>query len=101
VEPANRFNNVFILDPSTVYLWQGFWTPTSFRVVVKQGGLAGPVVYDEKVNATSGTTNWNPDVIYAFLGTSNGAFVDNDGTRVGMTLRNLWVANTPRPANLP
>jgi len=101
VEPPNRFNNIFTLDPSTVYLWQGFWTPTSFRVVVRQGGVTGPVVYEEKVDATSGTTNWNPEVMYPFLGTNNGTFVDNDGTRVGMTLKNLWVGNTPRPATLP
>jgi hypothetical protein len=97
VEAANRFANIFRLDPSKVYLWQGFWTPTSFRLVVKEGGATGPVLYDEKVNATSGTTNWNPEAMFAFLGTNNGLFLDNDGTRVGMTLRNLWVGSTPRP----
>ena len=33
VEPDDRFANTFILDPSKVYLWQAFWTPTSFRLV--------------------------------------------------------------------
>ena len=53
-------HNVFILDPSKVYLWQAFWTPISFRLVVREGGVTGPVVYDETSDATSGTTNWNP-----------------------------------------
>jgi hypothetical protein len=101
VEATNRFANIFLLDPSKVYLWQAFWTPTSFRVAVREGGTTGPVVYDEKVNATSGTTNWNPEAMFAFLGTNNGLFLDNDGTRVGMTLKNLWVGATPRPSTIP
>jgi hypothetical protein len=101
LEADNRFNNIFLLDPSTVYLWQAFWTGTSFRLVVKQGGATGPVLYDETDHATSGTTNWNPEAMFPFLGTNNGAFVPFDGTRVGMTLKNLWVGSTPRPATLP
>jgi hypothetical protein len=97
---AKRFDSVVILDASKVYLWQGFWTPTSFRLVVKEGGLSGPAVYDYEVHSTTGTTNWNPAKMFAFLGTNNGNFVPFDGTRAGMTLRNLWVGNTPRPANL-
>ena len=100
LEVANRFANIFLLDPSTVYLWQSFWTPTSFRLVVKAGGATGSVVYDETANATTGTTNWNPAQMFAFLGTNNGRFVEFDGTRIGMTLRNLWVGSTPRPTSL-
>jgi hypothetical protein len=100
LEVANRFANIFLLDPSTVYLWQAFWTPTSFRLVVRAGGATGSVVYDETANATTGTTNWNPTQMFAFLGTNNGRFVEFDGTRIGMTLRNLWVGSTPRPTSL-
>jgi hypothetical protein len=98
---AKRFESVFLLDPSKVYLWQAFWTPTSVRVVVKEGGTTGPVVYDYKVDATSGTTNWNPEKMFAFLGTNNASYTGFDGTRIGMTLRNLWVGSTPRPTTLP
>jgi len=102
VEPdtAERYQSVVALDPSRVYLWQAFWTPTSVRVVVKDGGTTGPVVYDHNEDASSGTTNWNPAVMYAFLGTNNAAYTGFDGTRVGMTLRNLWVGSTPRPSSL-
>jgi hypothetical protein len=98
---ADRFSSVYILDPSKVYLWQSFWTPTSVRVVVRDGGATGPVVYDFKVNATSGTTDWNPSKMYAFVGTNNANYTGFDGTRIGMTFRNLWVGSTPRPATLP
>jgi len=98
VEAANRFANIYRLDPSKVYLWQGFWTPNSFRLVVKEGGATGPVLYDEKVSATTPTT-WSPEAMLAFLGTNNGLFAsDNDATRVGMILKNLWVGATPRPS---
>jgi hypothetical protein len=97
--PVDRFQMVFNLDASKVYLWQGFWTPTSFRLVVKEGGTTGPVVYDQHGDATS-ASNWNPEKMYAFIGTNNGAFTSNDGTRVGMTVRNVWVGSTPRPATL-
>lgn len=101
VEAANRFNNIVALDPSKVYLWQGFWAPKTFRVVVREGGITGPVVYQEEQTSTASTTNWNPEAMYAFLGTNNGLYsFDNDGTRVGMTLRNLWVGSTARPAAL-
>jgi hypothetical protein len=101
LEPDNRFNNVFLLDPSKVYLWQAFWTPTSFRLVVKEVGPTGPVVIDQTDNAVTNTTNWNPDLMFAFLGTNNGSFVEFDGTRIGMILKNLWVGSSPRPANIP
>ena len=95
---AQRFNSVYYLDPSKVYLWQGLWTSNSFRLVVKEGGTAGSVVYD--VGVQSATGNWNPAKMFAFLGTNNGAFVEFDGTYAGMTLRNLWVGSTPRPPSL-
>lgn len=101
VEAAvDRFQMIFSLNPSKVYLWQGFWTPTTFRLVVKEGGTTGPVVYDQKADAVPGTSNWNPQKMYAFIGTNNGAFLQNDGTRWGMTVRNLWVGSTPRPTTL-
>ena len=95
---AQRFNSVYNLDPSKVYLWQGLWTSASFRLVVREGGTTGSVLYD--LGVRSDTANWNPAKMYAFLGTNNGAFVQFDGTYAGMTLRNLWVGSTPRPIGL-
>lgn len=98
--PVSRYSMVFNLDPTKVYLWQGFWTPTSFRLVVREGGTTGPVVYDQKGDASFSAANWNPAHMYAFIGTSNGLYVRYDGTRAGMTVRNVWVGSTPRPTTL-
>ena len=35
--------------------------------------------------------------MYAFLGTNNANYTGFDGSRIGVTLRNLWVGNSPRP----
>src|SRR5262245_13214719 len=74
-----RYASVYVLDPSKVYLWQAFWTPTSVRVVVREGGATGPTLYDFTVRATSNTTDWNPSVMYAFLGTNNALYTGFDG----------------------
>ena len=102
VEPntTERYRSVYVLDPSKVYLWQAFWTPTSVRVVVKEGGATGSVLYDHQEVADTSTTDWNPPVMYAFVGTNNANYTGFDGTREGMTLRNLWVGSTPRPETL-
>jgi hypothetical protein len=100
VEAADRFANIYNLDPSKVYLFQAFWTPTTFRVTVRENGLTGSVVYDELANGTDCACNWNPGRMYAYIGTNNGLYVQYDGSRSGMTMRNVWVGSTPRPATL-
>ncbi len=102
VEPdtAKRYASVFNLDPSKWYLFKALWTGNAVRVIVSEGGTTGPVVYDYVVSATSGTTNWNPSAMYAFIGTNNASYTGFDGTRIGMTLRNFWVGSSPRPTNL-
>jgi hypothetical protein len=97
--PVNRYTQVYNLDPSKVYLWQAFWTPSSFRLVVKEGGATGTVLYDQTANAAT-ASDWNVSNMYAFIGTNNGAWVKPDGTRVAMIVRNLWVGATSRPATL-
>jgi hypothetical protein len=99
LEVADRFNNIFNLDPSTVYLFQAFWTPNSFQVIVKTGGATGPVLYSEKTLAHS-PTNWNPAQMFAFLGTNNGEFLEVDGSRIGAIFKNLWVGSSSRPTTL-
>jgi hypothetical protein len=38
--------------------------------------------------------------MYAFVGTNNANYTGFDGSREGMTFRNLWVGSTPRPETL-
>ena len=95
---AQRLGMSFVLDPSKVYLWRGVWTRDSYRLIVREGGATGPLVYDFGVQ--SAQANWNPSKMFAFLGTDNGRFDPLDGTLRGITLRNLWVGSTSRPSSL-
>jgi hypothetical protein len=95
---AQRLGMSFVLDPSKVYLWRGVWTRDSYRLIVREGGATGPLVYDFGIQSPQ--ANWNPSKMFAFLGTDNGRFDVLDGTLRGITLRNLWVGSTPRPSSL-
>ena len=95
---AQRLGMSYVLDPSKVYLWRGVWTRDSYRLIVREGGATGPLVYDFGIQSRQ--ANWNPSKMFAFLGTDNGRFDVLDGTLRGITLRNLWVGSTPRPSSL-
>jgi hypothetical protein len=95
---AQRQGLSVVLDPSKTYLWRGVWTRDSYRLIVREGGETGPLVYDFGIQ--SAQANWNPSKMFAFLGTDNGQFDTADGTLRGITLRNLWVGRTPRPSSL-
>ena len=88
-----------MLDPSRTYFWQGIWNARSFRLVVREGGIGGSVLYDYTMNA-SGSTAFAPSPHYAFLGTQYEKYVADTGTFPGMTIRNVWLGNKPRPATL-
>ena len=95
---SERLASVYVLDPSKVYLWQAIWTTNSYRVVVREGSATGPLIYD--FGKQSASANWNPARMFAFLGTHNGQFDPADGTLRGITLKNLWVGSTSRPASI-
>jgi hypothetical protein len=98
--PVDRYTQIYNLDPAKVYFWQANWTPTSFRLVVREGGATGTVIYDQKGDA-DGPSDWSPDKMYAFIGTNNGLYGSaEDGSRSQMIVRNLWVGSTPRPTTL-
>ena len=101
VEPdmGKRLQSIHMLDPSRTYFWQGIWDATSFRLVVREGGLGGTVLYDYKMNASGGAA-FAPSPHYAFLGTQYEKYVVDTGTFPGMTIRNVWLGNKPRPATL-
>jgi hypothetical protein len=101
VEPdmGKRLQSILMLDPSRTYFWQGLWDATSFRLVVRDGGIGGSVLYDYKMNASGGAA-FAPSPHYAFLGTQYEKYEANTGTFPGMTIRNVWLGNKPRPATL-
>jgi hypothetical protein len=101
VEPdlAKRNQSVLMLDPSRTYFWQGSWTAHSFRLVVRDGGIDGSVLYDYTMSASRGS-GFAPSPHYAFVGTNYEKFVADTGTFPGMIVRNVWLSSKPRPASL-
>lgn len=68
---------------------------TSFRLVVRDGGISGSVLYDYKMT-TSGGTGFAPSPHYAFLGTNYERYVVDTGTFPGMTVRKRPTSATSR-----
>jgi hypothetical protein len=102
VEPdlAKRNQSVLNnLDPSRTYFWQGIWDAKSFRLVVREGGPEGPVLYDYKMTG-SGSGAFGPSPHFVFLGSNYERFSPGTGSFPGMIVRNVWVGSNPRPTSL-
>ena len=62
--PALEFNSgeraqaVMSLNPGTTYFWRATWNATSFRLVVREGGVSGRVIYDRD---RLGGNNYSPE----------------------------------------
>ena len=95
---GTRAASVVSLDPGRWYFWQGNWSGSSFRLVVRDGGPNGGVVYDRTISASGGQYAPNPHV--AFLGATSGVFGSDTGSWAGAVFRNVWLSNKPRPASL-
>lgn len=89
-----RLTSVFQLDPNTSYYWKATWGST-FRVTVKAGGINGTTIYDISRNSTNGT--YNPQPMYAFIGTPSGRSGTESATIPGTIYRNVWIGARPRP----
>lgn len=96
-EPDKAHRTVHILDSSRTYFWKATWG-SEFRLLVQEG-IGGPTIYDHG-EPTSGT--YNPSPHYAYLGANNRTFDpgNEEGTRPGIVIRNVWVGSRPRPATL-
>lgn len=97
---GTRAASVVFLDPGRWYFWQATWNPTSFRLVVRDGGPNGAVIYDRSANAPGGTGPYAPSPHFAYLGATSGVFGSDTGSWTGAVFRNVWLSNRPRPANL-
>ena len=101
VEPDlnKRGQSVYSLDPTHTYLWQGIWTNTTFRLVVKDGGANGTTIYDYQMTAPGGSgLKGSPQ--YAYIGTNYERYAADTGTVPGMIVRNVWLSSSPRPTTL-
>ena len=67
-------------------------------MIVQEDRIGGNTIYDYGVTSPGGA--YNPSPHYAYLGANNGPFGDESGSWPGVTYRNLWIGNRPRPASL-
>jgi hypothetical protein len=95
---GQRSSAVFRLNPSTTYYWQGTWTRTSFRLIVKEGGIGGTTIYNRAVTAAGGGP-YAPDPHVAYIGSNSGAAGTDHGSFAGMVVRNVWLGSGPRPSS--
>jgi hypothetical protein len=102
LEPAlhERQASIRILDPARTYFWQATWTPLIFRLVVREDGPAGNVIFDMSKTSPSGYGPYAPSPHYAYLGANELQFGGEDGTSPGVTIRNVWLSDRSRPATL-
>jgi hypothetical protein len=96
-DTAKRFASVFLLNPSTVYHWKATWG-SDFRLVMREGGVDGNVLYDYGLPTPRGTYAPNPH--YAYLGAPVGRSGGEAASIGGTIYRNVWLSNRPRPASL-
>lgn len=83
------------LSPGTTYLWTARWGST-FRLIVREGGPGGRIIYDRSHPTPDGT--YNPSPHQVFLGANDAEF--ESGSYEGAIYRNLWVGRGPRPTSL-
>ena len=93
-----RLASVMSLNPSTAYYWKATWTHTQFRLQIQRDTIGGAQIYDHATSTTIGRYDPSPHV--AYLGANNAQFGEEEGTWPGVTYRNVWIANRPRPASL-
>jgi hypothetical protein len=97
---GQRAAAVMALDPAQTYYWQGSWNPSSFRLVIRSGGIAGNVIYDRTISAPAGTGPYAPNPHFAFLGANSAVFNTETGSWPGVTYRNVWIGDKSRPTSL-
>jgi len=94
-DTATRFNSVYNLNPSTVYYWRTTWGNGEFRVMVREGGSTGNIIYNQAVPTKHGT--YNPQPHYAYLGAPVGRSGDESVSIPGAIYRNVWISTRPKP----
>lgn len=96
-DTAKRFASVFLLNPLTKYHWKATWG-TDFRLIVREGGIAGLAIYDFGLPTPKGSYNPNPH--YAYLGAPLGRSGTESASIANTIYSNVWLGNRPRPASL-
>jgi hypothetical protein len=93
---GTRRTSVRLLDPARTYHWRATWG-TGINVLVQEDRIGGNTIYS---HGQSRGGSYNPSPHYAYLGANNGSICAEEGSRPGVTYRNVWISNRPRPASL-
>lgn len=94
---GTRRASVRMLDPVRTYYWKATWG-TGINVLVQEDRIGGNTIYEHGKQSPGGS--YNPAPHYAYLGANNGSICEEDGSWPGVTYRNVWISNRPRPASL-
>ena len=92
--------DVRLLDPARWYYFQATWDALTFRLIVREDGPTGPVVYNRVKTSPPGYGPYAPTPHYAYLGANEAAFGGEDGTVPNITIRNVWLSDKARPASI-
>jgi len=96
-DTAKRMASVYTLNPATRYHWKATWG-TDFRLVVREGGITGSVLYDYGLPAPNGSYAPNPH--YCYLGAPVGRSGTESASIANTIYSNVWIGNKPRPSSL-
>jgi hypothetical protein len=96
-DTAKRFASVLLLNPSTTYHWKATWG-SDFRLIVRDGGMNGPEIYNYGLPTPRGTYSPNPH--YVYLGAPVGRSGNESASIANTIYRNVWIGNRPRPESL-
>ena len=82
-------------DPANDYFWKMEWRNNFFRVLIREGGVNGPEIY----NFGKGFQGraYDPDPHVAFLGAPVGRTGPDGASVDGMIIRQVWLSSLPRP----
>jgi hypothetical protein len=80
--------------PDRTYFWAAEWRNSEFRLIINEGGVSGPNIYNLG-KGYDGFYNATPHVVYIGAPPTRGG----PGTQSvqGMIVRQLWVSDRPRP----
>jgi hypothetical protein len=99
-ELHERIADVRLLDPGRTYYWQATWDSLTFRLIVREDGVAGREIYNRAKTSPGGYGPYAPVPHYAYLGANELALGGEDGTVPGIVIRNVWLGNKARPTSL-
>ena len=99
-ELHERQADVRLLDPGRTYFWQATWDSLTFRLIVREDGVAGREIYNRAKTSPPGYGPYAPVPHYAYLGANELSLGGEDGTVPGIVIRNVWLGNKARPTSL-